>query len=651
MGKNIVLLSDGTGNSAADLHKTNVWRVYRALSTDNQLYEYDDGIGTSSFRPLALLSGAVGLGLARNVRHLYAFLSRNYNGADQDKVFAFGFSRGAYTIRMLIGLVRNQGLVDSNLSEESFQREILRRWTAFRQQRFRRLGKAVVPQVPLEDVVRERGRVPNFEFVGLWDTVGAYGLPVEELQQIIDFCVYPFSFRDRRLSSIVKCAYHALSLDDERRTFHPILWDERRKEDADRIWQVWFPGVHANVGGGYPKDGLSYISLDWMVSKASQLGVKFLEDHLREIRNQADAHDDLYNSRAGFGAYYRYSPRPVSRLCDDEFNDVKIDRPKVHASVFERIRGGHVPYGPVGIPPVYDLVSRGGEIIPRPAATQEIEDTNVKTAPDGGDGERADALVLVLSETEQMVAYKALPAASAADTPNTEQIAYADLSYDTPYPEDADEARARATRMEAVWNVIWWRRIVYYLSVSVSLYLVVLPWVEKYLSTKASLRDLTAWLSRYLEPISQAGGYLVPNWIVKTWFTPFASEPVLFLAGFACLLVTTLVGSSLEQTIRARAGDIWHAKAGWGNDLPAWARDPKSTWLYRLRSNRNVVRTYRFIGRYVLPTLVFALGVIILVLLARRYPDYAQVYGVLLLLVTPLVIWVSRGRYNKSSHQ
>ena len=111
MGKNIILLSDGTGNSAAKLNKTNVWRVYRALdlTADDQIAEYDDGVGTSSFRPLALVGGAFGVGLARNVRRLYAFLSRNYHDSDE-KVFAFGFSRGAYTIRMLIGLVRNQGL-------------------------------------------------------------------------------------------------------------------------------------------------------------------------------------------------------------------------------------------------------------------------------------------------------------------------------------------------------------------------------------------------------------------------------------------------------------------------------------------------------------------------------------------------------------
>src|SRR5262249_7542018 len=115
MRKNIILLSDGTGNSAAKLQKTNVWRVYRALdlsSTADQIAEYDDGVGTSSLRPLALIGGGFGVGLAKNVRNLYAFLSRNYRDSGE-KVFAFGFSRGAYTIRMVIGLVRNQGLVDA----------------------------------------------------------------------------------------------------------------------------------------------------------------------------------------------------------------------------------------------------------------------------------------------------------------------------------------------------------------------------------------------------------------------------------------------------------------------------------------------------------------------------------------------------------
>lgn len=113
--KNIVLLSDGTGNSSAKLMKTNVWRTYEALdlTTGDQVALYDNGVGTSSFRPLAVLGGALGWGLKRNVLNLYTFACRNYvdrgSPAASDAIFTFGFSRGAFTIRVLIGLIESQG--------------------------------------------------------------------------------------------------------------------------------------------------------------------------------------------------------------------------------------------------------------------------------------------------------------------------------------------------------------------------------------------------------------------------------------------------------------------------------------------------------------------------------------------------------------
>src|SRR4051794_28179315 len=114
-GKNIVLFSDGTGNSSAKLFKTNVWRVYQALDLADgkvQIAHYDDGVGTSSFKPLAVLGGAFGWGLKRNVLSAYKFVCRNYKPGD--RIYAFGFSRGAFTIRVLVGLIASQGLVDYN---------------------------------------------------------------------------------------------------------------------------------------------------------------------------------------------------------------------------------------------------------------------------------------------------------------------------------------------------------------------------------------------------------------------------------------------------------------------------------------------------------------------------------------------------------
>src|SRR5918993_5518648 len=114
--KNILLFSDGTGNSAAKLQKTNVWRLYEALdlTTGDQFALYDDGVGTASFKPIAILGGAFGYGLKRNVLDLYMFLCRAYrvdpeNPAITDRIFAFGFSRGAYTARVLAAMVARVG--------------------------------------------------------------------------------------------------------------------------------------------------------------------------------------------------------------------------------------------------------------------------------------------------------------------------------------------------------------------------------------------------------------------------------------------------------------------------------------------------------------------------------------------------------------
>src|ERR1700687_1536839 len=118
MTKKIVLFSDGTGNSSAKAEKTNVWRMFQALDQTKiyQIAKYDDGVGTSSNKYLAAIGGAFGWGLKRNVIDLYKFLCRNYKtaadykvaGATDDEIFAFGFSRGAFTIRVVVGLVVDQ---------------------------------------------------------------------------------------------------------------------------------------------------------------------------------------------------------------------------------------------------------------------------------------------------------------------------------------------------------------------------------------------------------------------------------------------------------------------------------------------------------------------------------------------------------------
>jgi uncharacterized protein (DUF2235 family) len=136
MPKNVIVLSDGTGNAAASIWRTNVWRIFQAidLTGSDQVARYDDGIGTSSFKALAIISGAFGWGLKRNVIDLYKFICRNY-GKDS-KIYGFGFSRGAFTIRVLIGLIADQGLIPFT-SQDDLDAKALAAYREYRRVRYR----------------------------------------------------------------------------------------------------------------------------------------------------------------------------------------------------------------------------------------------------------------------------------------------------------------------------------------------------------------------------------------------------------------------------------------------------------------------------------------------------------------------------------
>ena len=226
--KNIILLSDGTGNGAAAIWRTNVWRTFQSLdlSDSSQVANYDDGVGSSSFKPLAILGGVIGLGLKRNVIELYTFLCRNYQSGDQ--IYMFGFSRGAYTIRVLVGLINNQGLAPS-LSEAQLRTDAKAAYRAYRR-RYTNLNPFVYAYRWVRDLFRKPRAptpAPKIRFVGLWDTVAAYGLPIDEMTRGVHLWIWPLELPDRAFCPIIDRACHALALDDERTTFHPVLWSER----------------------------------------------------------------------------------------------------------------------------------------------------------------------------------------------------------------------------------------------------------------------------------------------------------------------------------------------------------------------------------------------------------------------------------------
>ena len=166
------------------------------------------------------------------------------------------------------------------------------------------LTRAIRAFVGRTDPVSPR-HLPEIEFIGVWDTVDAYGFPIDEIAMAWNTLVYPIYFPDHKLSKKVRKACHALSVDDERHTFHPVLWDESDETDPVRIEQVWFPGVHSDVGGGYPRQALSLVALDWMIEKAAASseadgspGLHLLPRCREEFEKHADWHGPQHDSRA-----------------------------------------------------------------------------------------------------------------------------------------------------------------------------------------------------------------------------------------------------------------------------------------------------------------------------------------------------------------
>lgn len=344
MAKNIVLCSDGTGNAGGKGQGTNVWRIYHAIDRNRtrpeQVTFYDDGVGTEENKYVKMLGGAVGSGFTKNVKELYKFLAKNY--ADGDDIYMFGFSRGAYTVRALAAFVSACGVIDNarTMTEKELGddiKQLVRKYA-------RRSDGQQSIQVDQIQVTR-----PKIKCVGVWDTVSAIGMPFDILLKDLILSFFTFRFNDNELSLKVEYGFHALAVDDERLTFRPETWNDR-----ENIEQVWFTGVHSNIGGGYPKQGMAYVALDWMMEKvaydsARGWGLHFDEGLRHEARHHANVHDKLYDSRSGAAAYYRLSPRDIEALTPGS------GAVMIHDSVFDRIKAKTLAYNPGNIPSGRDI--------------------------------------------------------------------------------------------------------------------------------------------------------------------------------------------------------------------------------------------------------------------------------------------------------
>lgn len=280
MPKNIVVCCDGTGNEfRARRRNTNVVKLFEVIHKDpqRQIAYYDPGVGTMSVpgfvtalgKGTSILMGlAFAYGITRNIEDAYAFLMKRYEPGD--RLFIFGFSRGAFTARALGGMLHVCGLLQKD--SDNLIPYASKIYARARQE----------PQVAA-DFKRAFSRECRPHFIGVWDTVESVGI-VPGFRR---------KFPDTRLNPDVRVGRHAVSLDERRSQFRPNLWREPAGP-GQSIVQVWFPGVHADVGGSYAEAGLSNIALHWMLAEAAEHGLHV--DHAAAAEYRDDATDRLHNS-------------------------------------------------------------------------------------------------------------------------------------------------------------------------------------------------------------------------------------------------------------------------------------------------------------------------------------------------------------------
>lgn len=300
MAKNLIFLADGTGNDSDIKSATNVYKLYQRLRCDvpgharmlpaeiaslcddvpiEQITQYDAGVGS---RPLDLVGKATGRGISKNVKDGYEFFCRFYEPGD--RIYLFGFSRGAYTARSLGGLIGLCGIPDRRqgsrhlLHDQEMRLKLVEEaFAIYRTER----GKDGEPlREQLAAAFRDTYCAPTDPairapyMIGVWDTVRSLGWASK--MGDIELFGQPHLFHDHDLNAYVSYAFHALSIDDERMPFYPTIWNEPTLAQqgnglgrGQTFSQVWFPGVHSDVGGGYAETALSDITLGWMINRIS----------------------------------------------------------------------------------------------------------------------------------------------------------------------------------------------------------------------------------------------------------------------------------------------------------------------------------------------------------------------------------------------
>ncbi|GAA1418536.1 DUF2235 domain-containing protein [Streptomyces thermospinosisporus] len=326
MTQRLVVCCDGTWNFADQPSKTNVAKVALAVSRGTvagkeQRVHYHSGVGTRRLERLR--GGAFGVGLSRNVAAAYRFLVEAYEPGDE--LFLFGFSRGAFTARSLSGLLRHCGVLRRGHADR-----VPEAWALYRDRIEKPNGAAATL------FRRSYAYETDIRFIGVWDTVGALGIPVPDatwLRPAVDRFNRRWAFHNTELSSWIQGAFHALAIDEQRSAFRPALWHQQSGAagQGQELKQVWFAGAHSDTGGGYKETGLSDIALLWMVDQARRYGLEFDTDVLSDagpkvmrpqesidFQVRPDSAGPLHSSRTGIYRLSRPLHRPLGAAVNDE---------------------------------------------------------------------------------------------------------------------------------------------------------------------------------------------------------------------------------------------------------------------------------------------------------------------------------------------
>lgn len=333
--KRLIVCCDGTWNNPEQEENgipspTNVFKIHNAIAAKDgdtqQLSYYHPGVGGEQIG-LAdeILGGLLGSGMNRHICSAYQWLASEY--APGDQIFLYGFSRGAFTVRSLCAFL-GHGLLD--LRGLSTAEGWNRVHTAY--EKGYRVKDSKKSDWAGDWKFHHEGEAVPVHFLGVWDTVGALGVPDDfEVLNLLDR-PSRWRFHDMELGAHVVTGRHAMAMDDLRSSFTVARWSNRHEHPGAK--ELWFPGSHSDVGGGYSECSLSNSALRWMIeeSKASGLVFRPVADTLN-----CDPLGPLHNSYKGVFAKLRARPRNIPAL-------VESNRYRIHDSAYVRQKVSPLAY-------------------------------------------------------------------------------------------------------------------------------------------------------------------------------------------------------------------------------------------------------------------------------------------------------------------